>query len=133
MTNTITMPRSVVEQTIEAMRRSGEQRGSTATEFNAIEALRAALEQPQGEQEPYGYVYGNSFWEAKNPRITDDVRRLGKPLYTRPHPPRQPLTDAQINDHRLALPYDGEDLPDPWDFKQGVRAAERAHRIGGEA
>ena len=55
------------------------------------------------------------------------------PLYIRPQPPRQPLTDAQINDHRLALPYDGEDLPDPWDFKQGVRAAERAHGIGGEA
>ena len=48
-------------------------------------------------------------------------------------PKREPLTDAQINDHRLALPYDGEDLPDPWDFKQGVRAAERAHGIGGEA
>ena len=55
------------------------------------------------------------------------------PLYTHPQPKREPLTDAQINDHRLALPYDGEDLPDPWDFKQGVRAAERAHRIGGEA
>ena len=54
-------------------------------------------------------------------------------LYTHPQPKREPLTDAQINDHRLALPYDGEDLPDPWDFKQGVRAAERAHRIGGEA
>lgn len=48
-------------------------------------------------------------------------------------PKREPLTDAQINGHRLALPYNGEDLPDPWDFKQGVRAAERAHGIGGEA
>ncbi len=47
--------------------------------------------------------------------------------------PRQPLTDEQINDHRLALGYDIVDLPDPWDFKQGVRAAERAHGIGGEA
>ena len=53
-------------------------------------------------------------------------------LYTHPQPQREPLTDEQIN-HRLALPYDGEDLPDPWDFKQGVRAAERAHGIGGDA
>lgn len=51
--------------------------------------------------------------------------------YEKPRPTRQPLTDAQINDHRLALPYDGEDLPDPWDFKQGVKAAERAHGIVG--
>lgn len=59
MTDTITLPRSVVEQTIEAMRRSGEQRGSTATEFNAIEALRAALEQQHvsvHDELPFGFV-----------------------------------------------------------------------------
>ena len=53
MTDTITLPRSVVEQALEAMQRAGKQRGSTAAEFNAIEALSAELEQPQGEQVKY--------------------------------------------------------------------------------
>ena len=48
-------------------------------------------------------------------------------------PKGEPLTDTQINDRRIALAYDSEDLPDPWDFKQGFRAAERAHGTGGEA
>ena len=39
------------------------------------------------------------------------------------------LTDKEINDLRLALDYDIEDLPDPWDFKQGFLAAERAYGI----
>ena len=71
-------------------------------------------------------------YDYKQAPVIDDWEYESRPLYTRPQP-CQPLTDAQINDHRLALPYDGEDLPDPWDFKQGVRAAERAHGIGGEA
>jgi len=84
-----------------------------------------------GAWEPESLAYGRA--------VTDPSRNTGpghcyemRLLYTRPQPKREPLTDAQINDHRLALPYNGEDLPDPWDFKQGVRAAERAHGIGGE-
>lgn len=92
-----------------------------------IHRLRAALEQPQVEQEPDAFYE----WWRMRPSLT----RLQAWLLWKdehPQPPRQPLTDAQINDHRLALAYDSEDLPDPWDFKQGVRAAERAHGIGGE-
>ena len=98
--------------------------------------------QPQGEQEPVAWIehewsgsgLRHLHFERPAPTVRDEVvRPVWTPLYTHPQPKRQPLTDAQINDHRLALPYDGEDLPDPWDFKQGVRAAERAHRIGGEA
>ena len=92
------------------------------------------VEQPQGGQEPICWVtgyYGGHCTVAPCNGAT--VLPVGMALYTRPKPKREPLTDAQINDHRLALPYDGEDLPDPWDFKQGVRAAERAHGIGGDA
>ena len=86
------------------------------------------VEQLQGEQELDAFYE----WWHMRPSLT---RLQAWLIWKDEHkqPPRQPLTDAQINDHRLALPYDGEDLPDPWDFKQGVRAAERAHRIGGEA
>lgn len=42
----VAMPRAVVEQALAAMQRAGEQRGSTAAEVEAIEALRAALDQP---------------------------------------------------------------------------------------
>ena len=57
--------------------------------------------QPQQEkQEPVGYVYGNSYWGATNPRITDEVKQHGKPLYTTPQPQREwvGLTDAEIEE-----------------------------------
>ena len=95
--------------------------------------------QPQGEHEPVAWINPGAMEWGK--RQCEKVLKLTRkaqpeydftePLYTRP-PARQPLTDAQIDDHMLALLYDGEDLPDPWGFKQGVRAAERAHGIGGE-
>ena len=191
--NTITLPRSVAMQALEALKIGHESAHDCAETFHiemagykqqrhealdaevkqisdAIDALRAALEQepeawdncrgerqcriwcgnkhcvshpapqppaveqPQGEQEPVGCVAGTyggyPVVRLINPAL---VLPFGTALYTHPQPKREPLTDEQINDHRLALPYDGEDLPDPWDFKQGVRAAERAHGIGGEA
>lgn len=203
MNGTITLPRSVVEQALEALTHAEQdcadfQRVNTDQTGEAIEALRAALEQepeawdncrgerqcriwcgnkhcvshpavqppvveqpqsvtdchqsqPQVEQEPVAYYVMNGaalfqLFRSKSQAdaLAYDLQKRHDvsgspahfhvvPLYTRPQPPRQPLTDEQINNHRLALPYDGEDLPDPWDFKQGVRAAERAHRIGGEA
>ena len=97
--------------------------------------LRAALDKPQVEQEPYVWydIDTGDTWTVG--AIADGCSAPDGiiPLYNNPQPPRQPLTDEQINDHRLALAYDSEDLPDPWDFKQGVRAAERAHGIGGDA
>ena len=46
----VTLPREVVEQALKAMEDAGVQRGSTGAEFNAIESLRAAMDQPQAEQ-----------------------------------------------------------------------------------
>lgn len=109
--------------------------------------------QPKGEQEPVAWQYRmRPDWGSKKDcwgpwqdctkeqaamyqrvPLLHDWAYESRQLYTHPQPKREPLTDEQINNHRLALPYDGEDLPDPWDFKQGVKAAERAHRIGGDA
>ena len=46
MTDTITLPRSVVEQAKEAMEQAGKQRGSTAAEYDSICELQKALEKP---------------------------------------------------------------------------------------
>ena len=180
MNSTITLPRSVVEQALDALQDANtmmEHRQDVKLRHSAMADLRAALEQepeawdncrgerqcriwcgnkhcvshpapqppvveqPQGEQEPVAWIehewsgsgLRHLHFERPAPTVRDEVvRPVWTPLYPRPQP-RQPLTDTQINDHRIALAYDSEDLPDPWDFKQGVRAAERAHRIGGEA
>ena len=76
------------------------------------------------------YDHDNGWW------VTDEVEDVGVQIVSdqayvsEDEPPqRKPLTDKEINDLRLALDYDIEDLPDPWDFKQGFRAAERAYGI----
>ena len=138
MTDKILIDRSVVEQALEALFMYKPMVTGVTFQhgLDAMQALRAALEQPQVEQSS---VVGVSWWKNPLPNSgtvvhwTARMPPLGTKLYTHPQPPRRPLTDQQINDHRLALAYYSEDLPDPWDFKQGVRAAERAHGIGGEA
>ena len=139
----ITIERSVVEQALEALNATmathGKREWIEAAKQQADATLRSALEQSQGEQKPVAWILrdanNHKVWFLEKTGTPTGYRGewIKTPLYTRPQPQREPLTDAQINDHRLALPYDGEDLPDPWDFKQGVRAAERVHRIGGEA
>ena len=76
------------------------------------------------------YDHDNGWW------VTDEVEDVGVQIVSdqayvsEDEPPqRKPLTDKEINDLRLALDYDIEDLPDPWDFKQGFRVAERAYGI----
>lgn len=103
----ITLPRSVVELAIEAMRKSGEQRGSTASEFNAIEALLAALDQPQVEQEPVTAQHrfrnpqrGTPDWSVWQPCKVEKKRPVWEidsqgfeveyqALYTHPQPSEQ--------------------------------------------
>ena len=153
MTDTITLPRSVVEQaisTIVELEYSNSTAVSDKMARDSKAALRAALEQPQdiayheavslakwlfrkhfAHEEDY--ASGRVVWEPCDTTVgvISQIENMVCGL-VRQQPPRRPLTDVQINDHRLALAYDSEDLPDPWDFKQGVRAAERAHGIGGE-
>ena len=162
MTDTITLPRSVVEQALEALFMYKPMVTGVTFQhgLDAMQELRAALEQPvtqepftvlvrkrswlanQWEAAPCGFPdYGkqwaderiNVYIHPQNLNCKSNQARLATLWgYVKEQPPRRPLTDQQINDHRLALAYDSEDLPDPWDFKQGVRAAERAHGIGGE-
>jgi hypothetical protein len=89
-------------------------------------ALQAIAEAEK--QEPFGYLWPTGmhpefrYFQQKR----DDVD--GTPVYTSP-PQRQPLTDEQIrkaNHHRVDGAYD-------YSFKQGVRWAEAAHGIKGEA
>ena len=153
MTDTITLPRSVVEQAISTILELEYSNSTAVSDKMARDskaALRAALEQPQdiayheavslakwlfrkhfAHEEDY--ASGCVVWGPCDTTVgvISQIENMVCGL-VRQQPPRQPLTDQQINDHRLALAYDSEDLPDPWDFKQGVRAAERAHGIGGE-
>ena len=46
--------------------------------------LEGAYYKVEPVQEPVGYEYGNSYWDAANPRITDDVKRFGSPRYAAP-------------------------------------------------
>lgn len=130
--------RQAAEQALEALERADKISGYP-NNAAAIKALRQALEAEQ-QDDPVAYaVPGAVEWKRRQSEVTIKLTRkphpeygFTEPLYTNPKP-RHPLTEEQINDHRLALSCASEDLPDPLDFKQGVRAAERAHGIGGEA
>lgn len=73
----VTLPREVVEQAIAAMQRAGEQRGSTASEVVAMEAMRAALEQSTDNHDWYqlgfreGVVKGREELSAEYPLPAD--------------------------------------------------------------
>ena len=127
----ITIDRAVVEQALTTLEGWGnydkwvwpESALFTAKKNTAemITALRAALEQPQVEQEPtpngathrqpkqgafYKRVDGK--WYVWSRMETGEPHRWYispgttesclEPLYTHPHPPRQPLTDDQIGE-----------------------------------
>ena len=73
----VTLPREVVDQAIAAMQRAGEQRGSTASEVVAMEAMRAALEQSTDNHDWYqlgfreGVVKGREELSAEYPLPAD--------------------------------------------------------------
>ena len=144
MNDTITLPRAVVEQAFDAI-----ELGWCAFEMNdyslekfetAKTALRAALEQSQVEQ-PVAWMYAE--WSGSGRKVLtfegppaepsprdEIVNPIWSPLYTRPQPKRQPLTDAEI-----LMVLDAADIPDlPRDFKDVdidiARAIEAAHGIG---
>lgn len=91
-------------------------------------AVAAILKQQRQDCEPFGYFRPEPFgWTDCAP---DDEGAI--PLYAAP-PKRDPLSDAEITAIRRSMPFDDEDLPDPWDFAHGFRAAEKAHGIGGQS
>ena len=144
MTDIITLPRSVVEQALQSMRLGIAMypNGGTGalTIQAAIDELRAALEQPQVEQEPVAWMYDSTFMDgtpltdwltSKDPREVclheEDVRNI-RPLYLSQQPPRQPLTDEA--EHQCPYPKANPSTRNAW--LDGWEAAERAHEIGGE-
>ena len=105
----VTLPREIVEQAIYALYCTNSQEGSPAYNFElkAIKELRAALEQPQDDQEPVAWMYD---WDADGELVRDWVSRdYGeahsptngccniRPLYTHPQPAQKPLTDDRLN------------------------------------
>ena len=92
-----------------------------------ITALRAALEQPQVEQEPIAWANINKqgdITHTSNKKMT----WAKTPLYTHPQPPRQPLTDEA--EHQCPYPKANPSTRNAW--LDGWEAAERAHGIGGK-
>ena len=136
MTDKITIDRAVVEQALEALS-TAHQRGNAtqwANEGLAINALRAALEQPQVEQEPYLWydLADKIVWAPEHIAYCCNMEDV-IPLYENPQPPRQPLTEDGIKQAFLTT-----GLFEPGDEVIGyevemARAIERAHGIGGEA
>ena len=125
----ITIDRAVLQQALEDL-----QSCSTVTHWPelvpTVDALRAALEQPQVEQEPIGEAqdwnssqkYTHCIWDAR-------VVPVGTKLYTHPKPPRQLLTDKEIADLWGRQLFRLTDLTLAKDFARDI---ERAHGITGE-
>lgn len=155
MTNTITLPRSVVEQALEALNPTASGNWTSTIALNAeaaIHALRAALEQPQVEQEPVEYWTVANGWVSEQaevpaaawvyPEFWDHCKNVGcgtayrqpgsgrQPLYTCPQPKREPLTAEQIADIEDMFSNEfGLEAKHAVDF---ARAIEFAHGITGE-
>ena len=102
--------------------------------------FRAALEQPQVEQEPVAWLKTwNSVGHARTGMQRVDLTPECEtwlanmfptitPLYTRPQPKREPLTDEA--EHQCPYPKANPSTRNAW--LDGWEAAERAHGIGGE-
>jgi hypothetical protein len=112
----------------ECIRQSEEGNYERALFLRCGEALRrlAAIEQAA---EPVAWRWGVPKLKGYEWRYTRTKTKSDAiPLYTHPAP-RKPMTDEQIKSARIALPFDIEDTPEPWAFREGVRAAERFHDI----
>ena len=124
MTDTITLPRAIVEQALSALP------WSNGENIELKAQLRAALEQP--EAKPVAFVSGTY---GGHPTLTvmdhAAVLPYGLALYRHPRPDRHPLTVEEVDQLREDI-GGGEDSPDPWSFMCGIRTAERAHNIGGK-
>ena len=98
------------------------------------DGARAALP-PLVQCEPvYQYQLANGQWIDQEKDSYDYGVRYGQAvvriLYTYPKPERVALTDEQIKLGRQSIRKDIEDQPEGWSFKEGVRFAERHHKIG---
>ena len=125
----VTLPREVLEQSLNAL-----DAGVKISPNSVLhDRLRAALEQPQIEQEPVAWIENlvgalsyNPYHEASR-KLPEGVRF---DLYTRPQPSREPLTDEEILKAVRHLYH--SDLPVGMGFSDDLdvaRAIEAAHNI----
>ena len=125
----MTLPREVLEQSLNAL-----DAGVKISPNSVLhDRLRAALEQPQIEQEPVAWIENlvgalsyNPYHEASR-KLPEGVRF---DLYTRPQPSREPLTDEEILKAVRHLYH--SDLPVGMGFSDDLdvaRAIEAAHNI----
>jgi hypothetical protein len=77
--------------------------GSESAECIHADTLAALTQQAQVAAEPVGYVYGNSYWESTNPRLTDHIRQHGEPRYAQPS---QPEAQAVVHVWHEGKPYE---------------------------
>ena len=146
---TITLPRAVVEQALEALdeadtfhRNLPDQR---ARRLAAMAALRSALAQQAEPVQPFGYWFSDkhqdavcSGWFVRSPCDGKLDGKPGVPLYTAP-PQREPLTEKEMyiveeearKNFRLAQSGPRGQMITYWDSLTPwlIRAVERAHGI----
>ena len=126
----VTLPREVLEQALNAL-----DAGVKISPNSVLhDRLRAALEQPQIEQEPVAWIENlvgalsyNPYHEASR-KLPEGVRF---DLYTRPQP-RQPLTDEAVLGvaKSIEIQFDSERLNEQIDdILAFARAIEAAHNI----
>lgn len=95
------------------------------------------VKQAQAEQKPVAWCAlnadrsGIAYFDGRPIIMTGPIgnEHHPDPLYTRPQPPRQPLTDDMFERIWEFLHDEKGNPPDPHDF---ARAIERAHGIVGE-
>ena len=138
---TITLPRSVVEQALAALFMYKPMVTGVTFQhgLDAMQELRAALGQPPVEQEPVAYFYTRSgrvvSTEATDALMQQMIGESGRvALYAHPQPPRQPLTNEEIFDAIRPLCNNDTNCHAIIGLSiDEYRAIERAHGIGGEA
>lgn len=90
------------------------------------------------QAEPFGWLYGKTFYVAQSPKLTDHIREHGDALYLHPEK-REPLTDETISailHNRHFDPTYRKTQSDlsliAW-WTMGIRDAEHAHGITPES
>ena len=133
----VTLPREVLDRAMEALFEADSVREdyqNVKVRRDSIAALRAALEQPQGEQKPFAWLWVNKQTGAKG--VCFEIPTAFHPdylwrhLYTHPQPSREPLTDEEIL--KAVRHLYQSDLPVGMGFSDDLdvaRAIEAAHNI----
>ena len=151
----IVIDRAVVERALKALERADRIAGHKNNWTETV-AIRAALDQPQVEQEPFAVLVRKNSWHydawevgprgnldygkawaderinvythPQNLRCKSNQHRLATLWgYEKPQPPRQPLTPEAVNDLWIKHARSGAYI------HAFARAIERAHGIGGGA